>query len=115
MVQAREDAPEQEMRSFLEALSELGRGPAVNAMQTTHGPMKSLSGSTLGSHLVFTRLAGQEQLDALLLSPPHVALTQNDIRLPAVAVASYAMSIAPAQAQRSRLPDGQGVLGVSNT
>lgn len=114
MIQAREDAPEQEMQSFLQALSEVGRSPAVNAMQTTFGPMRSLSGSTLGSHLVFTRLAAQEQLEALLMSPPHVALTKNDARLPAAAVASYAMTVAPAQAQRSRLPDGHGVLGVSN-
>ena len=102
------------MQSFLTALGNLGKGPAINAMQTTYGVLNSLSEDALGTHLVFTRLALQEELDALLLSPPYVALKQNDARLPAGAVASYAMSIAPAQAQRSRAPDGKGVLGVSS-
>ena len=68
-------------------------------MQTIYGDLESLSGDALGTHLIFTRLALQEELDALLLSPPHVALKRNDARLPAGAAASYAMSIAPAQAQ----------------
>lgn len=102
------------MQSFLKALADVGEGPAINAMQTTYGDLESLSGDALGTHLVFTRLALQEELDALLLSPPHVALERNDARLPAGAAASYAMSIAPAQAQRSRAPDGKGVLGVSS-
>ena len=83
-------------------------------MQTTYGVLEALSGDKLGSHLVFTRLALQEQLEALLQSPPYTALFAHDARLPAKAVASYAMSIAPAQAQRARTPDGSGVLGVSS-
>ena len=101
------------MQSFLQALADVGKSPAINAVQTTYGVINSLSGDALGTHLVFTRLALQEELNALLLSPPHIALTGNDARLPAAAVASYAMSIAPAQAQRSRTPDGKGILGVS--
>ena len=102
------------MQSFLTALADVGKGPAINAMQTTYGVLNCLSEHALGTHLVFTRLALQEELDALLLSPPHIALKQNDARLPAGAVTSYALSIAPAQAQRSRAPDGEGVLGVSS-
>ena len=103
------------MQSFLQALADVGKSRAINAMQTTYGVMNSLSGNALGTHLVFTRLALQEQLDALLMSPPHVALTEDDARLPAAAVASFAMSIAPSQAQRSRTPQSKGVLGVSST
>ena len=113
--QARQDASEQEMQSFLQALAEVGESPSINAMQSTYGAMHLLSGDLLGSHLVFTRLALPEQLDELILSPPHTALTREDARLPAATIASYAMSIAPAQAQKSRNPSGQGVLGVSNT
>ena len=113
-VQERDDATQQEMQSFLQALGEVVRSPAINAVQTTYGVMSSLSGNILGSYLVLTRLALQEQLNTLLLSPPHVALARNDARLPATVVASYAMSVGPAQAQKSREPDGRGVLGVSN-
>ena len=101
------------MQKFLQILAELSNSPAIDAMQTTHGPLRALSGSALGSHVVFTRLSLQGQLDVLVASPPHLALTRKDPRLPAKAVASYAMSIAPAQKQKSRSPDGQGVLGVS--
>lgn len=101
------------MQKFLWVLAELSSSPAINAMQTTHGTLHALSKSAIGTHVVFTRLSLQEQLDALLLSPPHHALIQGDSRLPARAIASYAMTIAPAQKQQSRSPDGGGVLGVS--
>lgn len=101
------------MQKFLNALTELSNSPSINAMQTTYGSLHILSGDVVGTHMLLTRLSLQEQLDALLSSPPSLALTQGDLRLPASTVTSYAMTIAPAQAQRSRTPDGQGVLGVS--
>lgn len=115
LMQAREDATNKEMQKFLQVLAELSSSPAINAMQTTYGSLHALSKSAVGTHVVFTRLSLQEQLDALLLSPPHAALIQGDLRLPARAIASYAMTIAPAQKQQSRSPDGGGVLGVSKT
>ncbi len=101
------------MHKFLQALADVSSSPAIDAMQTTYGALHVLSGDTSGTHVMFTRLSLQEQLDALLSSPPYLALIQNDSRLPARAVASYAMVIAPTQKQQSCTPDGQGVLGVS--
>ena len=114
VTQAAQDASEQEMQKFLAALAQLSSSSSVKAMQTTYGPLQVLSGQAVGSHIMFTRLSLQEQLDSLLSSPPYIALAQGNPRLPAKVVSSYAMHIEPAQTQKARAPDGQGVLGVSN-